>query len=65
MEQGQKEGDVVEGDPYELAVLFWSIINGLTTYKHTRNSTCQLPDKRFIARMLIKSDTMVFCLLVQ
>lgn len=56
IEQGQKEGDVVERDPYELAVLFWSNINGLTTYKHTRNSACKLPDKRFIARMLIKSD---------
>lgn len=56
IEQGQNEGDVIEGDPYELAVLFWSLINGLTIYKHTRNSIYQLPDKRFIMRMLLKSD---------
>ena len=56
IEQGQKEGDVVEGDPYELAVLFWSLINGLTIYLNSRNGKAHLPNKRYISRMLLKKD---------
>lgn len=56
IEQGQQEGDIIEGEPYELAVLFWSLINGLTTYMHSRNGMGQLPNKRFITRMLLKNN---------
>lgn len=55
IEQGQREGDVVDGDPYELAVLFWSTLNGLTIYMHTREGTCLLPDRRYLENMLIKN----------
>lgn len=33
---GQKEGTIVEGDPFLLSIVFWSFINGLAIYKSTR-----------------------------
>ncbi|WP_027398963.1 TetR/AcrR family transcriptional regulator [Anaerovorax odorimutans] len=54
IQQGQSEGDIVEGDAYGLAVLFWSTLNGLTIYRNTRTEKASLPDKKFIARMFMK-----------
>lgn len=52
--QGQLEGDMLQGDPYDLAILFWSTLNGLTVYQTSRDEARPLPDKGFIARMFIK-----------
>lgn len=52
--QGQIEGDMLQGDPYDLAILFWSTLNGLTVYQTSRDEARPLPDKGFIARMFIK-----------
>ncbi len=52
--QGQLEGDMHQGDPYDLAILFWSTLNGLTVYQTSRDEARPLPDKGFIARMFIK-----------
>lgn len=52
--QGQKEGTIIEGDSYDLAVLFWSTLNGLTIFRNTRNEKRPLPDKRFIANIFLK-----------
>lgn len=54
MKQGQKEGTIVDGDPYTLAVLFWSTINGLAIFHATRVDSQPLPGKESIAPMFIK-----------
>lgn len=54
IEQGQQEGDVVEGDSYELAILFWSTINGLTLFRHTRDSSYPLPNTKILTKLLLK-----------
>lgn len=54
IQQGQLEGDLILGDADDLAILFWSTINGLTIYRHTRSEVGTMPDKRFILRLLIQ-----------
>lgn len=56
IQQGQLEGDIVSGNAYDLAILFWSTLNGLTIYRNTRTEETPLPDKKFIASMFIKSE---------
>lgn len=56
MKQGQREGSVVDGDPYELAVLFWSTVNGLAIFNATREASVVLPDKGYVASMFIKEE---------
>ncbi len=51
--QGQREGTLVSGDPYELAILLWSLLNGLTIYKNTRAGEISLPDKGLVAAWFI------------
>lgn len=54
MKEGQNEGTIVDGDPYTLAVLFWSTINGLAIFHATRVDGQPLPGKEYIAPMFIK-----------
>lgn len=51
MKQGQEENTVVDGNPDDLAILFWSTINGLAIYYATRTLSCPLPDKGYVASM--------------
>jgi len=55
MEQGQNENTIVDGDPYALAILFWSMINGLTLYYSTRTLTQPLPGVGYAASMFLKN----------
>lgn len=52
--QGQQEGTVIEGDPHELALIFWTTINGLAIYQATRPTRASMPNPRLIARLFIK-----------
>ncbi|SCY46091.1 TetR/AcrR family transcriptional regulator [Alkaliphilus peptidifermentans] len=54
MEQGQEENTIVDGNPLDLAILFWSTINGLAIFNTTRPLPCRLPDKGFIESMFFK-----------
>ena len=54
MRQGQQEGSIVEGEPYQLAVLFWTSVNGLAIYYATRKNRCELPDYQTPASMFLK-----------
>ncbi len=56
MEQGQKEGSVVNGDAMQLSVLFWTCINGLAVYRASRTTWEPLPDYRFYARLFLKEN---------
>lgn len=53
--KGQQEGSVVEGDPMELSILFWTSVNGLSIYYATRDIAANLPDYRLVAPMFLKS----------
>jgi len=56
MEEGQKEGTVVEGDARALAVLFWTSINGLAIYRATREDAGELPGYEMMARLFLKEE---------
>ncbi len=52
--QGQKEGSVVDGDPDELATLYWTSVNGLSIYYATLKVIASIPDYKLLAAMFIK-----------
>lgn len=54
MAAGQDEGTIVEADPYELAVIFWTAINGLAIYKATRPDAIAMPDPEILSSMFLK-----------
>jgi len=51
---GQKEGTIVDGNPYELSVLFWTFINGLSIYKSTREEIISLPSPEILFQTFLK-----------
>lgn len=53
-QQGQMEGSVVDGDPYELATLYWASVNGLSIYYATLKVIDSIPDYKLLAAMFIK-----------
>ncbi len=55
--RGQLEGSVVDGDPMELAILFWTSVHGLSIYYATRDIAANLPDYRLVAPMFLKKIT--------
>lgn len=54
IKQGQEEDTVVEGNPEDLAILFWSTINGLAVFYATRTVSRPLPDKNYVASLFLK-----------
>lgn len=56
MRRGQREGTVVDGDPDELAVLFWTSINGLAIYRASREDRPAIPSAALIVRMFLKEN---------
>lgn len=57
MADGQKEGTIVEADPNELAVVFWTSINGLAIYKATRQGRTAMPNADILINMFLKEDS--------
>ena len=53
--KGQVEGSVVDGDPMELSILFWTSVNGLAIYYATRDIATSLPSYRLVAPMFLKN----------
>lgn len=53
MEAGQADGSVIAADPYELAVIFWTAVNGLAIYKATRPDPIAMPPARIIYNMFL------------
>ncbi len=51
--EGQGEGRIVAGEPMELSVVFWTFINGLATYKATRQAETVIPDAKLLIKMFI------------
>jgi AcrR family transcriptional regulator len=54
--KGQMEGSVVDADPMELSILFWTSINGLAIYYATRDIAVNLPSYRLVAPMFLRSS---------
>lgn len=52
--QGQQEGSVVDGDPEELSILYWTSVNGLSIYYATLKDIKSVPDFKLLAAMFIK-----------
>ncbi|HOV69050.1 MAG TPA: TetR/AcrR family transcriptional regulator [Clostridia bacterium] len=56
MAKGIEEGNIVDADPYELAVLFWTSINGLAIYRATRGKIAKIPEAGIIIKMFNKGE---------
>ena len=54
MARGQREGAVVDGDPSQLAVLFWTTISGLAIYRASREERVGIPRAALVERMFLK-----------
>jgi hypothetical protein len=54
--KGQMEGSVVDAEPMELSILFWTSINGLAIYYATRDIAVNLPSYRLVAPMFLRSN---------
>jgi len=55
-EQGQRDGRIVEGDPYELSIVFWTFINGLAIYKSTRETDAPFPEPAILFSTFLKNS---------
>ena len=51
---GQKEGTIIEGDPYSLSIVFWTFINGLAIYKSTRKESKVFPKPEILLKTFLK-----------
>ena len=52
--QGQAEGSAVQGDPFDLSLVYWAVIQGLCCYAVTGIPVS--PDPRMMNRILLKED---------
>jgi AcrR family transcriptional regulator len=50
--QGQAEGSVVDGDPLQLAIIYWAVVQGLCCYSITGMAVA--PDPKMLNRILLK-----------
>lgn len=57
IKEGQDEGTVIDGDPEELAVLFWTAINGLAIYSASRMDQPVIPSADLMTKLfLVKAE---------
>lgn len=54
MKEGQTLGTILEGDPMELAIAFWTSINGIAIYNATNDKQVPIPNHKILERMFIK-----------
>lgn len=55
MEEGHVDGTITAGNPAELAILFWTSVNGLSLYRSQHQNDCILPDYRLLAGMFMRN----------
>lgn len=53
MREGQQIGTIKQHDPDELALLFWTSINGLAIYKAVHGASFQAPDPALLMRIFL------------
>jgi len=56
MAAGQKEGTIIKADPAQLAVMFWTSINGLSIYRATRVDAVHLPEPYLLTRLFLEDS---------
>ncbi len=56
MAEGQKDGAIIAGAPEDLAVLFWTSINGLAIYRASRQEPTQVPDASILIHMFLREE---------
>lgn len=56
MNEGQREGTIITADPNELAMIFWTSLNGLAIYKATRPDCPPMPDAQILINMFLKNQ---------
>lgn len=56
MAQGQKEGTIIKHDPDELALIFWTSLNGLAIYRATRQDHTTMPEARILINMFLEES---------
>ncbi len=54
MQEGQSEGTIVEGDPEQLAVLYWTAINGLAIYQVSNEGKIPMPDANLLINIFLR-----------
>jgi len=52
--KGQEEGSVVQGDPLQLSIVYWAVIQGLCCYAVT--GVPSLPEPKMLNRILLKEE---------
>ncbi|MFP4548514.1 MAG: TetR/AcrR family transcriptional regulator [Fidelibacterota bacterium] len=55
---GQKEGTIIQKNPEELALLFWSAIRGLSIYRAVHGENFMIPDVDIILKMFKNKEKM-------
>lgn len=58
---GQKEGTVTDGDPDQLAILFWTSLNGLALYKASREDPALRIEDQLLIDFFIKKEGTKIC----
>ena len=56
IKEGQQAGTLREGDPDELALIFWTSINGLAIFKATTPECAKTPDPQLLIRIFLKEE---------
>ncbi len=57
MAQGQEEGTIIKtADPHELAILFWTSLNGMAIYRATRTEPERLPRAQILINMFLEEN---------
>lgn len=51
--EGQKDGTVVEGNPYDLADLYWSMVH-MVAFKKVFNNNHEIVSAKQLARLILK-----------
>jgi len=54
MEEGQTSGEIIDGDPYDLSVIFWSMVNGFVLFQNNRDNSSKLPNYNTIKYMFLR-----------
>ena len=54
--EGQADGTIIEADPNELSLIFWSSINGLSIYKAVRPEEIKMPDAKILTKMFLNEN---------
>jgi hypothetical protein len=54
MEEGQTSGEIIDGDPYDLSVIFWSMVNGFVLFQNNRDNSSKLPNYNTVKYMFLR-----------